>query len=544
MMMGQLRRNKKVTENDKEIIASMKLDKLTDKEEKLLDEAKKDFNFDNYVNAKIALLKKRNRWRPGMSRGMMQGVDFTNIAIMERFYCPQIQDNEREYAFKIYVTGSGTHSDMSKGMDISGLANGQGSAGVLQKVIDALYAIQTKTENIRNNDNIGNVHYKFDVFGFSRGATEARMFVDFCTIRDNRPSKIEKIINTANKKLFHLKISKKLKSKKIIFPKESKITFNVGIYDTVASVGVIRNSKWANPILADVVTAAEVSSSTATTYHDENVRDLGLNTLATALNVEKVVHICALDEFRENFALCALPNGGKVEQMFLPGCHTDIGGSEMSGYRDFVTIPFFYKSIKDSHQLRFRPISCESNIMDMTYENLREIGWIKDKNNADKGDKYIFPSHENKTINRFEPTVGMMEMLHRKKYIVSNENNVTEEELIESMTEIASDDAITISRYSDSGYSNLPLQIMAEKLNVFSNTIKGKHMIPQWLPQDFKEVQNNWLRCSNVYGDYFYPEKDKYKFLRQYYLHFSSDKGLVNGPYFNEGYCYDRLFYT
>ena len=309
-------------------------------------------------------------------------------------------------------------------------------------------------------------------------------------------------------------------------------------------MGVIRNSKWANPILADVVTAAEVSSSTATTYHDENVRDLGLNTLATASNVKTVVHICALDEFRENFALCVLPKDDKVEQIFLPGCHTDIGGSEMSGYRDSVTIPFFYAPLQTiKHQLKIRPVSCESNIMDMTYENLREIGWIKDKNNAVRGDKYIFPSRESNNNNRFEPLKGMMEVLQKNKYIISDENNVSEKEMIESMPKIASNDAITISRYSLSGYSNLPLQIMAEKINVFSNSIKRKHMIPQCLPQDFEEVQKKWLSCSNVYGDYFYPEKDKYKFLRQYYLHFSSDKGLVNGPYFNEGYCYDRLFY-
>jgi hypothetical protein len=263
----------------------------------------------------------------------------------------------------------------------------------------------------------------------------------------------------------------------------------------------------------------ETLSPTATTYHDENVRDLGLNTLSNANSVKKVVHICALDEYRENFALCALPKGGVVEQFFMPGCHTDIGGSEIAGYREKVSMPLKYRKKEFSnteydcngapmitystHRLFIRRVPTlldkGDNVVEMTFEKMKEVGWIK----QEIGKVDLFSEIEEK------------------------------------------DDSIDIQRYSIPGYSCLPLQIMAEKTAVFSDTINKKHMIPKSLPQNFSSMQSEWKGCNSNYGYCYYPETESdYKKLRQDFLHFSASSDLVNGPNFNNNYCYERTLYV
>ena len=479
-------------END-ELISAMELDKLSDKDRSIID------NATDKAKAKREILTKQSKrlLGIGMPRDYgthMQSIGYTNIAILERFYKPTEQT---DYAYKVYVTGSGTHAKVSKGIDITGLAAGQGSAGVVQKVWDAMEAITTKI-NFFNSDSFSDVEYVFDVFGFSRGATEARLFVDLCCNRENRPSVLRKGIKKYNKKF-----SNKCNSRedKIEFPNQKSIEFNIGIYDTVASVGVIRNPQWAPSPISVPVTGIERVSVTASTFHDENVRDLGLNTVAHDSSVQKVIHICALDEYRENFALCALPDGGQVTQFFIPGIHTDIGGSELPGYRDKISLPIR----KEKHRLKIPKVSPKHDGIEMTLENLKRLGWLKDDTNTPKDmESDIFYDDDNA-------------------------------------------DSVDVQRFSVGIYSNLPLVIMAEKHDdVFENEkIKGKHAIPDMLPKNFKDMTAIWKGCSSNYGQCYFPEsEEEYKNLRLRYLHFSSSAGSVNGPHYNDNYYYERILYT
>ena len=53
-------------------------------------------------------------------------------------------------------------------------------------------------------------------------------------------------------------------------------------------------------------------------------------TLAHVLNT---CHICALDEFRANFALSDIGKAADDNiELFLPGCHSDIGGGYSTNY--------------------------------------------------------------------------------------------------------------------------------------------------------------------------------------------------------------------
>lgn len=500
-------------END-EIISAMELDKLSNEERSFIKEA------DDKAEAKRKVLEKQSKrfLGIGMPRNLgthMQSIGFTNIAILERFYQPTEQS---DYTYKVYVTGSGTHAKVSKGIDITGLAAGQGSAGVVQKVWDAMEAINTKT-NFFNSDSFSGVEYVFDVFGFSRGATEARLFVDLCCNRENRPSVLRKGIKKYNKKFSNKKNSS---DEKVLFPNQKNIKFNVGIYDTVASVGVIRDPQWAPLALSVPVTGVELVSRTASTFHDENVKDLGLNTVAHDSSVDKVVHICALDEYRENFALCALPSGGKVEQFFMPGIHTDIGGSELPGFRDAISMPIkvMEKHIQQNvsiyqetpqyyfthERLKIRKVAPLNEMVEMTLENLKRLGWLKDESNKPKDIKDV-----------------------------------------DDFTDDDSVDSIDVRRYSVGIYSNLPLAIMAEQHNdVFNdNKIKGKHSIHGELPKSFGEMKTIWEGCNSNYGHCYFPKsEEQYKDLRLRYLHFSSSAGSVNGPHYNDDYCYERQLYT
>ena len=509
----------KLNDSNNEILSEMALDKMSKKEKRKIEQSY------NKAETKREILKQRSKWKGGMPRGFMQKVGFTNIALLERFYHP---DNSRKesYAFKIYVSGSGTSANVSKGINIAGLATGQGSTGVVQKVLDALDAISDKIKGISANENIKHVHYVFYVFGFSRGATEARLFIDLCSIRDGRSPSLKKQIKKYNKKL-----SKQKRDDKLSFPKEVDCQFYMGLFDTVSSVGVIREPQW-NPIAA-LTTDIEIISKTASTYHDENVKDLGLDTLITNENVKKVIHICALDEYRENFALCAFPKGKewekRITQFFIPGIHTDIGGSEvnkegfeLSGYRDELSIPLKYKEkhtkktdcvqtqgsqyYYTKKRLKIPRVAVLRECYDMTIETLELLGWLKDGSN-------------------------MPNEMKRDKY----------------SKEKPDPDSLAVERYSLFGYSNLSLVMMSEfHEKIFSNDlIKGKHSIPKDLPQNFKDMRNKWKGCESNYGKCYFPTDEKdYRDLRIRYLHFSSDAGIVNGPNFDINYCYRRGIYT
>ena len=120
------------------------------------------------------------------------------------------------------------------------------------------------------------------MFGFSRGAAGARNFIHEALLGDELEP-----------------IKKKMKDAGYTV-KKVKVCF-AGLYDTVSSHGV---------------------------FYFNDVCDLKLRAIRYA---EKTLHLAAADEHRNNFSLTTINSAGfKGREIYLPGVHSDIGGS----YRD------------------------------------------------------------------------------------------------------------------------------------------------------------------------------------------------------------------
>lgn len=487
----------------------------------------------------------------------IQTNDFTNIALLEPFYQAKegIDKNAPEYAYRIYVSGSGTFRDLEnsevtwwhpiqKWKSIKGAGFGQEETGVVQKVLDAFYAIRAKLSLFTNAKSIT---LKFDVFGFSRGATAARNFVYNLSKAD-----VKKVLN----------------NDQVI---EYKVPF-LGIYDTVSSVGVkkkidikqLRDS-FVNTVGGyvdeQIIDLRKKADGTMTIFskvkgwclkqighqtkdgweyeiidhsndHQNNVKDLGLYATTEQYKVDKVLHICAADEYRENFALVDIEssiNSNGVE-IFIPGAHADVGG----GYNEDCTeiklekAPFFFEPFTNKYSLfqgefLFKPPlpnfeGGKQSCNNCAQESLRDLGWIDNGNGG------------------------------RKKLIEEK------------------DDLIYFYSGAKKGYSYVGLHLMSE----YANKQDSRKMFS--LGEDkFKTGNNNLDAYYNALVKLLEGKSGKrigitetvkslqecgidYSKLRNEYLHFSSNYSRIGGTHVNtpnlyefddehEAYTYRRIIY-
>jgi hypothetical protein len=213
---------------------------------------------------------------------------FSNIAIMRKLNPPDLKNR----IIPIYIEGEGT-LDQNKD-DIMGYAFGSGDvSGIPIKVSNAFSKIDSEINSLKNKNYIKANEFvnemTVNVFGFSRGAAAARNFV----------SQRRKIQDTYN-----------LESSKFA------IKF-VGLFDTVSSY--------------EEEGSFGRYGSGASHDFDNDVEELKLKMEG---NVQKVVHLTAADEYRENFSLTNIKSSiaaGVGYELSLPGVHSDIGG----GYAEF-----------------------------------------------------------------------------------------------------------------------------------------------------------------------------------------------------------------
>lgn len=173
---------------------------------------------------------------------------------------------------------------------------------------------------------------------------------------------------------------KKLQPEKDI---ESKEVEYLGIFDTVGSVGVV---------------------------HSDNVAQYGL--WATDM-CRRVVHLCGMDELRKNFAIIDIESSVHSNglELFLPGCHTDIGGGISMGRDepaiinkvDFAGVKivsqkvkntmltpmnFFLRENEDNTRQNLRFICVDPANPDtqqpVTVDTLIEMGWIDEDKQVDE----------------------------------------------------------------------------------------------------------------------------------------------------------------
>ena len=200
--------------------------------------------------------------------------DYTNVAKMEKNI-----DISEGYQVTLSSYNEGPGTEDKKGDTFRGYAFGTGKTGVTNKVEKGLLnAVDKIVQNVEQASIIELL--TIDVFGFSRGAAGARNCIYEALNSGKDPIKAR--IEAKNRDI-----------------KKVEVCF-AGLYDTVASHGIV---------------------------YSNDTSDLKL----TAINrAKRVVQLAAAEEHRKNFNLTSIESAGrKGLQLFLPGVHSDVGG----GYR-------------------------------------------------------------------------------------------------------------------------------------------------------------------------------------------------------------------
>lgn len=274
-----------------------------------------------------------------------QGSGYTNVAILNSLYetSETRKDSDStsplDLYYSIYIEGSGANEEISvikqvvnMPSAIIGLGFGVDESGVVQKCRKAIQRVKDIYESFAVRSDVSNINCHFDVFGFSRGATTARCFTYILNpqkTNDYVDKKINKMV-CGNESFLLDKKTNKLGTKNVR---------TLGLYDTVASIGILREGT-AYVLGAKFLKMPDKDefSQANSIFHDTNVDDFGLYSTDQA---DSVLQICALDEFRKNFALVDIESSiksGNGCEVYIPGCHTDIGGGASWGLDAFKII--------------------------------------------------------------------------------------------------------------------------------------------------------------------------------------------------------------
>lgn len=423
-----------------------------------------EYNMDLYKQAKKEYESDANHpgnsekeWKNLKSKlgegGDIQGSTYTNVAILESLY-----KSDDDVYFPIYVEGAGTNLSMgwrSGMLELIGAGTGTGPTGVWAKVEKAAFAITRLCQKYIYEMSVSKLTIHVSVFGFSRGATEARMFAHLFN-----PDK--KQIRDA---LCEISRTEFLSESNI----EKQLDF-VGIFDTVSSQGG---------------------------NFDNDVNDLflyGVN------NSKYTLHLCAMDEYRSNFALTDIQSvGDNGLEIFMPGCHTDVGGGISLG-------------IDDWREISRTP---ENELLKPEYKHLCINKWGR------KGDSEYYEISLSTLID--------MGWLSEDSIKVTQDTKYTKA-MIESdgAAYMLFKDSIRMKRYTKPGYSNIPLNMMHQKSldkGLPFSAIPCSYLVTDQLLSD---LMNKWKPQLSKKGQVFVNvSNSEYRSLRRYFLHFSSDDSLT-----------------
>ncbi len=297
---------------------------------------------------------------------------YTNIKRLYEHYKghDRLNPDANDYSltrFKVYAAGSGTVDPIEarelRDNETTGLAAGISSTGVKAHVV---YTCKKIAQELRESGIEHVDELVFDVFGFSRGATEARHFV--CSIQ-----KEFELLNSPDEThhKYTLKIDPEENKRDLFTPFFDQ---NDGLFTTIAD----KYARHFNPLRTELksfeTTVSARRSVTLTidnpyykqsSINIENVafRHVGIGDTVThrgivqsndfkELNLEfdeekvgTVYHLMAMDEYRYNFDAYSIfkkdyensskvlrkNSKGNMKEFIVPGAHADVGG----GYETF-----------------------------------------------------------------------------------------------------------------------------------------------------------------------------------------------------------------
>ena len=308
----------------------------------------------------------------------------TNVAALSH-----LVDNKRinadgkvKYYYHTYIEGPGTTYDGdNKGdgwfekmknlpTELVGQALGTWSKGVVAKVARGISEVHSYLNGRTTKKERQSVTLHFCVYGFSRGAACARLFA-FLVARANDDNRTIACEDAFKDYLYGS--AKSLYSDRLHFlddyQKQKRLIEFLGIYDTVSSIGIV-----------DEVGLTDYKlMQSSTIFHNLNARDYGLYSPQMG-NVKHTFHICAMDEFRKNFAITDV--GKKVPatciEVFVPGCHSDIGGSYEDDLDSVVCLKTFNGFSRTKLAMK-DPRHPEKGTGIVSKENLIALGWAVEK---------------------------------------------------------------------------------------------------------------------------------------------------------------------
>lgn len=381
--------------------------------------------------------------------------DYSNVAILHSVYqglSPEQFQKEQQifdvYRYNVYVEGAGMSAinedtKLQKAGNVKGSAFGKGATGVASLVTKAVNIVKTRLKGFDLSD--AEVH--FHVFGFSRGATCARLFSHLVVRGAGKALPCESEFKSGD--FLHFLDDKTIKSKTVDF---------LGIYDTVSSIG---------------------------SNFDKNVADYGLYSPSED-GVIHTFHLCAMDEFRENFAITDIGKAaskGTNAEIYIPGCHSDVGGGYISGRESFF--------LKYPTNLFIRnPQSRKGIVMELNSdgEALSVLGWYAKEKSSN-----TIKNH--KLINKLE-----------------------------------------CGRFVLEGYNRIPLRMMAERATIDTGSktfaMEAVNKTRFQFPGGLSKLGAKMVNYSNTATgrSFYFPQDSNYLYfnLRSQYLHFSSTDETIN----------------
>jgi len=387
---------------------------------------------------------------------------------------------------KIYVEGAGTHSDSKEKNDEAddwflGQAFAIGDAGVKAKVNKACKKLHEKISNLGESyiDTL-----VLDVFGFSRGAAQARHFVSKlcegleCTFERKLQDKknnayVEYELTKGGENLYPHILQEEASQKDSIVI--DKIVFRfVGVFDTVPHEGFVQ-------------------------WNDEE----DLNLKLEPKKVSRVVHLTARDEFRYNFDLVSIfeeyskeSTGEKVDENFLEkeffGAHSDVGGGYKDNIAEEVELP---TQIRRLHSSFDDENKYDKKIIDKIKKWNKKHCWIKDMDDS----KII-------NVKNYEK-IGTVDGFYIKKRVHKEREKRTLKYRI-----------YMYRAKVDSEYSQVPLEYMHNKI---------KEILPM---NDLKNLTYRNFEFEIDKAKVISADEEYYKQLKPQFVHHSSSLGVAHKP--------------
>lgn len=377
--------------------------------------------------------------------------DYSNVAILHSVYqglspCDRQREAENNdiYIYNIYVEGAGTgainrDSFAQDAFNTRGSGFGQGATGVTALVGKAVKMVKVRLKGF----DVTNAEVHFHISGFSRGATCARLFSHLIVRKNGDPLPCENEFSEYFEKdrFLHFLDNLPLKSKTVDF---------LGIFDTVSSIGL---------------------------NYDNNVTDYGLFS-PNEDGVKHTFHLCAMDEFRENFAITDIGNAvnkGNNAEIYIPGCHSDVGGGYITGTDTFFLSYPSQMFISDPQNSGGRRMMLEGH-----GDVLQWLGWFDGNNDTNRlvNHNKLKKIECTRIVNGGYNTIPLRMMGTRAKKDLG--------------TDVFAMDAIGRARYS---FPKRLQQCGAEMVS-FAEKARGRHFYFPGNTYLYKSLRNRFLHFS------------------------------------------------